>query len=293
MADGSVAIISDSDSATPAPVTPAPISSAPSPTPPVDPAGPVTPAPTIGGLPPGPDPEPPATDDTPITDDTPYDDIAYTYTDDALLDSTAPLEVFDEPITEVTGASTEEYIELTSTTQETATTQAPGAGGTTPAPGFTIEAEGETYTYPIIAGGVLTDHTATNTPEGDEKIIEAVTAPVVIPEAGARTIPPIDCAGMTGEVCCLMIKLSVPDSDQNGKAIQCTINYAEDTEKKVYWKNLRGKKVHIKGNHNGYVSKDPKMSGNWPNGKEGAEFEAWLLEAGAPPLILQNNLNLE
>ena len=53
-----------------------------------------------------------------------------------------------------------------------------------------------------------------------------------------------------------------------------------------YWQNLRGKKVHIFANHNGIVSKVPQIVGDWPKGITGEDFEAWLLEAGSPPIIL-------
>ena len=306
--DGSVEVISDQsvEGSVPAPLTPAPntaapISSAPSPTPPVPVPVPATSAPTVGVLPtaPAPDPEPPATTDDGLTytDDTYTDDGTGYYddtapTDDAL--TTELLQVFTEPVTEVTGATTEEYIAQSST--QTTTTQAPGGGGTTtPAPGgggTTTPAPeaGGGETYPIIAGGVLTDHTAVNTAEGDEKVINAVSSETIIPEAGERVIEPIDCAGTTGEDCCLIVKLSIPDSDVNGNAIQCKITYDDYTDKKTYWKNLRGKKVHIKGNHNNYVMENPEMSGTWPKGKEGAEFEEWLSKAGALPLIMQGGI---
>ena len=302
---GSVEVISDQSvegvvpaPATPAPNTAAPVSSAPSPTPPVVPVPATSSAPTVGVLPTPPDPDPPATtddgltytDDGAYTDDTTgyYDDTAPT--DDAL--TTELLQVFAEPVTEVNGATPEEYIAQSSASTQTITTQAPGAGGTTPAPGGTTPAPeaGGGETYPIIAGGVLTDHTAVNTAEGDQKVVDAVSSGTIIPEAGERVIPPIDCAGTTGEDCCLIIKLSIPDSDVNGNAIQCKITYDDYTDKKTYWKNLRGKKVHIKGNHNNYVLENPEMSGTWPKGKEGAEFEEWLSKAGALPLIMRGGI---
>jgi hypothetical protein len=138
-----------------------------------------------------------------------------------------------------------------------------------------------------IAGGVLTDNSASNTPEGDAKIEDALSEPVVIEVAGNRTIPPIDCTGLTGTSCCLLVKLKVRDSDATGKAIQCSLDYAEGTEKQKFWLNHRGKKVHIFANHNGIVSKMPKIVGSWPNGIEGDEFTEWVRQAGSPPLILQ------
>jgi hypothetical protein len=133
----------------------------------------------------------------------------------------------------------------------------------------------------------LTDGTAQNTPEGDAKIQDALAQEVTVESAGERNIEPIDCAGLTGESCCLLVKLKVRDSDINGNAIQCSLDYVSTTTKKQYWLNHRGKKVHIFSNHNNLVSKVPNIVGDWPKGIVGAEFEDWLREAGAPPLIMQ------
>lgn len=191
-----------------------------------------------------------------------------TPTDDFVLEE-APLLLFDAEIEGVTGSTVDQFITSSSeTTGDTTDTAAP------------------------IAGGVLTDGTAENTPEGDAKIDEALASDPLsgggtVLEAGERTIEPIDCAGLTGESCCLLVKLKVRDSDINGNAIQCSLDYVQTSEKKQYWLNHRGKKVHIFSNHNNIVSKVPEIVGDWPKGIEGAEFENWLLEAGAPPLILQ------
>lgn len=225
-----------------------------------------------------------------ITDDAGYDD-AYTddgviYNDDGFMPTTtttndAPLQVFEQPVDYVQGATTAEFIQLASS--ETTTDD----GGTATAETTTTTTTNNTV---VLAGGVLTDHTATNLPEGDEKLLAAIATETVVPPAGERTIDPINCYGLTGEDCCLLIKLTIPDADVNDNAIQCTLTYSESTEKKKYWKDLRGKKVHIHANHLGYVSKIPEVTGEWPKSfdKKGtAEFEAWLLKGGAPPLIMQ------
>lgn len=204
--------------------------------------------------------EPAITDDVVLYDD-----------DDVVLEE-PPLVVFDEVIEGVTGSTVDEFM-----TEETTE---PVDGG-----------DPTTDTTAPIAGGVLTDGTAENAPEGDA-LIQAALQEIAdsggaVPPEGERTIAPINCTGLTGESCCLLIKLLIRDSDTNGNAIQCTLNYAESTSKKTYWRNLRGKKVQIFANHNGLVSKNPKIVGNWPKGIEGAEFESWLLEGGNPPLILQ------
>jgi len=200
---------------------------------------------------------------------TPTDEVDAVTTDDDILLEEPPLVVFDEVITGVTGSTVDEFMTATPLPEEE-------GGGTTTAP---------------IAGGVLTDGTAENTPEGDAKIEAALASlppgGVTVEAAGERTIDPIDCAGLTGENCCLLIKLKIRDSDVNGNAIQCSLNYVASSTKKKYWQNLRGKKVHIFSNHNGIVSKVPQIVGDWPKGIVGVEFESWLLEGGSPPLILQ------
>lgn len=191
-----------------------------------------------------------ATDDyTPIT-----------YDDDVPIEE-APLILLNEEVEGVTGSTIDEFI-----------TAPPPEGGGTTAP---------------IAGGVLTDGTAENTPEGDAKIQDALAQEVTVESAGERYIEPIDCSGLTGESCCLLIKLKVRDHDINGNAIQCSLDYVSESTKKQYWLNHRGKKVHIFSNHNNMVSKVPNIVGDWPKGIVGAKFEEWLREAGAPPLIMQ------
>jgi len=133
----------------------------------------------------------------------------------------------------------------------------------------------------------LTDGTEENTPDGDAKIQDALAQEVTVESAGERYIEPIDCAGLTGDSCCLLVKLKVRDSDVNGNAIQCSLDYVSTSTKKQYWLNHRGKKVHIFSNHNNMVSKVPEIVGDWPKGITGADFEEWLRVAGAPPIIMQ------
>ena len=95
-------------------------------------------------------------------------------------------------------------------------------------------------------------------------LLDTLNSPDVIPEAGPRTIPPIDCAGLTGPHCCLKVKKTVRDRDKNHKAIQCFMDFAEGTVKKNMFKNLhKGKKVLIYGNHNNKVTKLPRITGKW------------------------------
>jgi len=178
------------------------------------------------------------------------------------LEEPAPLIVLPEEIVGVEGSTIDQFIAASPTEQ----------------------------TAPI-AGGILTDGTATNTPEGDAKIQEALSTSTSTEttaiEAGERIIEPLDCTGLTGESCCLLIKLKVRDSDINGNAIQCTLDYITESQKKQFMLNHRGKKVHIFANHNDMVSKVPEIVGDWPKGIEDNDFPQWLLEAGNPPLILQ------
>ncbi len=201
------------------------------------------------------------------TEATPTDPVEPTPTDDEIPPEEPPLIVFDEVIEGVTGATVDEYL----------------TASTSP--------EGDTTDLAPIAGGVITDGTAENTPGGDDLLQSAIDALPPGGETGVvegeRQIDPIYCGGMTGVSCCLLIKLTVRDHDIHDNAIQCTLNYVESTKKKKYCQNLRGKKVHIFANHNGIVNKVPKIVGKWPKGKKGAKFDAWLLEAGSPPLILQ------
>ena len=241
--------------------------------PPIDPvdakASETEPTPGTGGA--GADPAP--------TEDT-FEYSTYIYDDDSVELEAPPLVVFDEVIEGVDGSTVDQFVAAESTEP---TVEAGAPGGTT------------TDTTAPIAGGVLTDGTAQSTPEGDAKIetalAEVAATGDTVPEAGSRTIGPFDCSGLTGIDCCALIKLQVRDSDIQGNAIQCTLNYSETSQKKKYWNNLRGKKVHIFENHNGRVSKDPKIVGAWPKSLEGAdklaEFEAWLRDAGSLPLIMQ------
>lgn len=125
----------------------------------------------------------------------------------------APLIVFDEVIEGVMGCTVMEY--------RSGGGGGGGGGGTRP-----------------IAGGVLCSGMAMNTPDGEEVIENAISALPPGGEtgevAGERQIEPIDCTGLTGESCCLLVKLKVRDHDIRDNAIQCTLNYVESTEKKQY-----------------------------------------------------------
>lgn len=223
---------------------------------------PAPPAPVVSAIadPSASDPYPSATTD---------DVYASSYYDDYLPpEEEAPLVLLDEEIDGVTGSTIDEFITSSST-----------AG--------TDDAAAATTDTAIINGGVLTTPEGSNTPEGDQKITDALNQELTIAAAGERDIPPIDCSGLTGESCCLLVKLTVRDSDKNGNAIQCSLDYVASSGKKKYWLDHRGKKVHIYANHNNYVSKVPKVVGGWPNGIGDEEFTQWLLSAGNPPLILQ------
>ena len=230
----------------------------------------------------------PFTTDPGTTDSSPPDTTAVdtddllSYADDSIF-SEVHIVVFESQVEGVKGATVGEYIESPA-----------GTGNTTTVGNIATGADDR----PIapLAGGVLTDGTAESTPDGYSKIEDALaattlTGEVTIEPAGERTIGPFDCAELTGLDCCLLIKLSIPDSDVNGNAIQCRLDYVADSTKKRFWSNQRGKKVKIFENHLGVVSQEPQISGEWPKGKEGAEFEEWLLKGGAPPLILQESLD--
>ena len=175
--------------------------------------------------------DPSATDPYPsaTTDDV----YASSYYDDYLPpEEEAPLVLLDEEIDGVTGSTIDEFITSSST-------------GTDDAAATTDTA--------IINGGVLTTPEGSNTPEGEAKLTDALNQELTIAASGERDIPPINCSGLTGESCCLLVKLTVRDSDKNGNAIQCSLDYVASSQKKN-WLNHRGKKVHIFANHNNYVS---------------------------------------
>ena len=131
-------------------------------------------------------------------------------------------------------------------------------------------------------GGIKVVDTATSTPEG-EIALDTELAKTATVETTTRNIGPWDCTGMTGPDCCLMIKHKIRDSDNKGRAIQCYLDYAEGTEKQKAYLNARGKKVFIFEDHRGHISKEPKVVGDWPQGKGQAgseEFHTWIEEGG-------------
>lgn len=153
-----------------------------------------------------------------------------------------------------------------------------------------------------VAGGVVIDPETPNTPEGDAKLQDVIAETTSDPaanttddtgglatiEEGPRNLETFNCTGLTGNACCLMIKLKVPDSDANGNAIQCQLVYEKESNKNKYWLNARGKKVFIFANHNGLVSKVPEIVGDWPKGQaDGAEFDQWLADGGDPNQVLE------
>lgn len=115
------------------------------------------------------------------------------------------------------------------------------------------------YSTDLIYGGVQIVPTAQNTPSGDIVLATALAEPTLIAEAGTRSLGPFDCTGLTGKNCCLMIKHKVRDSNVNGRAIQCYLDYADGTIKHESHLNARGKKVFIFENHRGRISKEPKV----------------------------------
>lgn len=134
------------------------------------------------------------------------------------------------------------------------------------------------YSTDLIYGGVQIVPTAQNTPSGDIVLATALAEPTLIAEAGTRSLGPFDCTGLTGKNCCLMIKHKVRDSNVNGRAIQCYLDYADGTIKHESHLNARGKKVFIFENHRGRISKEPKVVGDWPTGV--SNFHDWILDAG-------------
>ena len=138
------------------------------------------------------------------------------------------------------------------------------------------------YSNALISGGVQTLGVETSTAEGEAKLQAALAETATIELSGQRSIGPFDCAGMTGHSCCLMIKHKVRDSDNKGRAIQCYLDYHEQTEKHKALLNARGKKVFIFENHNGKISKEPKIVGGWPQGiaDSNPDFHEWIQDGG-------------
>ena len=120
-----------------------------------------------------------------------------------------------------------------------------------------------------VTGGVVLSSSVEDTPEGAERLALALSEPPSITPAGARTIGPFDCRGMTGTSCCLRIKHEVRDADMYGRAIQCTLGYKESTCKAQWWLETdTSKKVKIYANANEMVREDPMIEGSWPQCEE-------------------------
>ena len=124
----------------------------------------------------------------------------------------------------------------------------------------------------------MTDGTSENTPEGDAEIEAAIASlPTggVTESADERTIDSIDCAGLTGENCCLLIKLKIreSDADANGNNIQLVSTTCFLDEEEILAKPLRLLRLLAIGQRLLQVRDE--------------EFESWLLEGGSPAMILQ------
>ena len=159
--------------------------------------------------------------------------------------------------------------------------------------GATVEAAFlRTDTAPIAGGTIIDPATSpdiTSTPEGeatfDAQISEALyTAEVPTGAEATRDVPPLDCDGLNGYNCCLLLKATVKDSDVNGNAIQCHLTYSATTNKAKVKLNMRGKKVFVNENHNGRVRKTPKVVGGWPGG-QGDGLESWVEAGGNPDTV--------
>mgnify|MGYP000260908250 CR=1 FL=1 len=75
----------------------------------------------------------------------------------------------------------------------------------------------------IIAGGWYRSNDTIG--DSNEAKFDNYMASTIDPvDPGPRTLGPWDCKGLTGVLCCAMIKHSVRDADVNGRAIQCWIN---------------------------------------------------------------------
>ena len=116
-----------------------------------------------------------------------------------------------------------------------------------------------------INGGVLLDPSASNTAEGDARLAGELSLTYTITEAGLRRLGPFNCRGLTGFSCCLLIKHQVRDSDYNGRAIQCHLDYEGSTCKKHYADVETAKKVLIHENEYEKVSQVPYIQGSWPS----------------------------
>ena len=127
----------------------------------------------------------------------------------------------------------------------------------------TATATGECDTNPI-NGGVILNPISEGTPGGREELERVLSTTFDIETSGPRVLGPFNCAGMTGYECCLVAKHQVRDSDVNGRALQCHLDYDVTTCKKK-WEldQADNRKVWIYANHKYFVSKDPKVSNTW------------------------------
>jgi hypothetical protein len=107
-----------------------------------------------------------------------------------------------------------------------------------------------------IAGGRY-NPAARSTAAGKEKLGLALGQYKVIPPPGIRRLGPWDCTGMTGVDCCIMIKDEVRDADMEGHAVQCYLDYEKGRVK--YDRSLTARRVRIFANHEGMVSKIPRV----------------------------------
>ena len=127
----------------------------------------------------------------------------------------------------------------------------------------TATATGECDTNPL-NGGVILNPLSEGTPGGQAELERVLSTTYEIESSGPRVLGPFNCAGMTGYECCLLAKHQVRDSDVNGRALQCHLDYDDTTCKKAYeLDQAEHRKVWIYANHKYYVAKDPKISNTW------------------------------
>ena len=162
------------------------------------------------------------------------------------------------------------------------TAPSPTDGATAPSP---TSPTAPSPTSPTAPTDVVPASSPTDTggePTGEESATLQPYGTLPEMEAGTRTLPAFDCAGLTGYNCCLLIKLIVRDADIWGKAIQCQLIYTEGSNKEKFWLNSRGKKIFIFANHDEFVTKIPTIVGNWPKGQGPGDFSGWLEDGGDP-----------
>lgn len=135
-----------------------------------------------------------------------------------------------------------------------------------------------------INGGVVLDGSAQNA--DDTQLIEALETEPVIPPEGTIRDPtaPINCTGLTGFYCCVKIKHLWRESNTDGSAIQCWLEYREGTGKSDYMNGIQGRHVKVVRNANGYVTQLPRTLGNWHGmQKQGRNANRAEWEDGASP----------